>query len=86
MLLEISIPCGWVDPSELWTLLYYVDRKYALVIVVVDSGRCLSTGDLSSGCLCQKSLLLIMSILFFCISVRVYSLSSCLNFLPMSIK
>jgi hypothetical protein len=47
MLLEISIPCGWVDPSELWTLLYYVDRKYALVIVVVDSGRCLSTGDLS---------------------------------------
>jgi hypothetical protein len=46
MLLEISIPCGWMDPSELWTLLYYVDCKCALVLVVVDRGRCLSTGGL----------------------------------------
>jgi hypothetical protein len=35
MLLDISIPCGWMDPSELWTLLYYVDCMYTLALVVV---------------------------------------------------
>jgi hypothetical protein len=41
MLLEISIPCGWIDPSELWTLLYYVLTVCIHLCLLWYGGRCI---------------------------------------------